>query len=61
MGHHVTGPFFLVSAAIFTVILLQNKRLSSSPIMTLYFTPKYDHSLHQEVIEKVVDEAQGKH
>ncbi len=28
MGHYVTGPFFLVTATIFTVILLQNKRRS---------------------------------
>ena len=28
MGHYVTGLFFLVTAAIFTVILLQNKRRS---------------------------------
>ena len=28
MEYYVTGPFFLVTAAIFTVILLQNKRRS---------------------------------
>ena len=39
MGHYVTGPFFLVTAAIFTVILLQNTRRSlqfrsSSPLLS---------------------------
>ena len=39
MRHYVTGPFFLVTAAIFTVILLQNKRrslqfISSSPLLS---------------------------
>ena len=39
MEYYVTGPFFLVTAAIFTVILLQNKRRSlhfsiSSPLLS---------------------------
>ena len=53
MEYYVTGPFFLVPAAIFTVILLQNKRRSlhfsiSSPLLSSSVPPQ----IYRYIIEK---------